>query len=185
MTEYVVLLDERGRAIGQQDKAVVHHARTPLHLAFSCHLVDRDGRVLLTRRALSKRTWPGAWTNSVCGHPAPGESLEDAVRRRAGFELGTALEEVDVMLPEFRYQAVDASGVVENEICPVFRAVAVEPIDANPDEVAEWHWAWPDEVARAVSSTPFVFSPWFADQVTQADFYRAGAGLSSASQARS
>ena len=73
--ELVVLLDERRRArSGRTPKRDVHHADTPLHLAFSCYLFDGDGRLLMTRRALHKPTWPGAWTNSVCGHPAPGRA---------------------------------------------------------------------------------------------------------------
>ena len=39
--------------------AAVHHARTPLHLAFSCYLFNQAGQFLLTRQAGSKCTRPG------------------------------------------------------------------------------------------------------------------------------
>src|SRR3954447_19898602 len=85
--ELVVLLDDDGRPSGSAPKSEVHTAHTPLHLAFSCWVLDDAGRTLLTRRAPVKRTWPGAWTNSFCGHPAPGETVEDTVHRRAQDEL--------------------------------------------------------------------------------------------------
>lgn len=162
MAELVVLVDEAGTPTGTADKATVHTTDTPLHLAFSCHVVDADGRVLVTRRALSKRTWPGVWTNSFCGHPGPGERLEDAVRRRGAFELGLRLDGITTLLPDFRYRATDASGVVENEICPVVVAELCPgcTLSPNPDEVMDLVWVPASDLLRTVESAPWALSPW-------------------------
>ena len=162
--EMVVLLNDDGTPCGQAPKATVHTQATPLHLAFSCHVFNPDGLVLLTRRALAKATWPGVWTNSFCGHPMPGEDLPDAVRRRSLTELGLDIADIRMVLPDFRYRAVDASGIVENEVCPVFRAVAVTTPHANPDEVLQWEWAQPAAAAAAVTAAPWAFSPWLVRQ---------------------
>lgn len=168
IVEQVVLLNPRGEAIGAQPKSEVHTAATPLHLAFSLHLFAPDGRVLITRRALSKATWPGVWTNSCCGHPGVDESFPDAIERRLDQELGVGVSDLNCVLPDFAYTATDASGIQENEICPVYagRLPSSTPtILANPDEVMDWVWvAWP-ELVTAVTATPFAFSPWAVEQI--------------------
>ena len=163
--ELVSLLDNDGNVIGTADKLVVHSTDTPLHLAFSCHVFNPAGKVLVTRRALAKRTWPGVWTNSFCGHPAPGEQMEDAVRRRAAAELGIAIDGLELVLPDFRYRAVDASGLVENEVCPVYRATTRDAVTPSPDEVVEFEWVEPRSLQASVAATPFVFSPWIVLQL--------------------
>lgn len=165
--EQVVLLSERGEAIGVADKATVHTTDTALHLAFSCHVMDGEGRVLVTRRALSKLTWPGVWTNSFCGHPSPGESMEHAIARRARIELGIEVTGIEVVLPDFRYRAVDASGIVENEVCPVYRATTTDAVRPNPDEVAEFEWVTPQSLQTAATAAPYAFSPWLGWQLEQ------------------
>ena len=165
--ELVVLLDEQGHHLGTTPKAGVHHADTPLHLAFSCYLFDDAGRLLLTRRALSKPTWPGAWTNSVCGHPAPGECLDAAVRRRVGDEVGLRAVGVRLLLPAFRYRAVMPDGVVENEMCPVLVATAEGVVDPDPREVEDHRWVDWGDFRRGVLDGSREVSPWCRDQVTQ------------------
>lgn len=163
--EQVVLVDDNGTAIGVADKATVHTTDTPLHLAFSCHIFHRDGRVLVTRRALAKKTWPGVWTNAVCGHPAPGEDMSDAISRRIQHEIGLTVSDLQPVMPDFRYRAVDASGVVEHEICPVFIARTDSDPEPLADEVSQWEWVGPAELAHAVRATPFAFSPWLVLQL--------------------
>lgn len=165
--DHVVLLDPQGQRIGTAPRATVHDAATPLHLAFSCYLLRPDGRVLLTRRALSKRTWPGVWTNSFCGHPREHETMREAIVRHARHELGLTVQDLDLVLPDFRYRAVDASGVVENEICPVYLATTTDTPEPNPDEVMDSRWVDMEDLGRSVGATPWAFSEWMVSQVTQ------------------
>ncbi|HSP53563.1 MAG TPA: isopentenyl-diphosphate Delta-isomerase [Cryobacterium sp.] len=167
LEELVVLLDESGREIGTAPKLGVHDTDTALHLAFSCHVLNPAGEVLVTRRALSKKTWPGVWTNSFCGHPLPGETFASAIERRARFELGLSIANLTVTLPDFRYRAVDSSGIVENEICPVYLARATGDPVPNPDEVMEFAWVEPAALQRSVRDAPWAFSPWLGLQLQE------------------
>ncbi|MFF2273441.1 isopentenyl-diphosphate Delta-isomerase [Agromyces sp. NPDC058136] len=177
--EQVVLLDDVGSQIGTADKALVHGIDTPLHLAFSCYGFDEAGRMLLTRRALTKRAWPGVWSNACCGHPAPGESPEDAVTRRVRQELGVGLRGLRIVLPDFRYRAVAADGIVEHEICPVYFAELPASLAPDPDEVLEWAWVAPSAFIEVAARAPFLLSPWSVLQA--AEFRRldlfAGSGV--------
>lgn len=164
MSERVVLLDHRGHAVGAAPKESVHSTATPLHLAFSCHLIASDGRVLVTRRSLAKRAWPGTWTNAFCGHPEPFEPIPDAVERRARQELGVTIGDLRLVLPDFRYRAVDASGIVENEVCPVYTARPLTEPVPDPDEAMEARWVHPADLAAALTAAPWAFSPWLVLQ---------------------
>jgi isopentenyl-diphosphate delta-isomerase len=163
--ELVVLLDAYGAPCGSAPKQDFHDQHTPFHLAFSCYVFDAMGRTLVTRRALTKAAWPGVWTNSFCGHPAPGENMTAAIRRRGEWELGIELDELEERLPDFRYRAVDPNGVVENEFCPVFSAVTVSTIAPRDSEVCEFRWASISDVCAAAEAAPWAFSPWLVLQL--------------------
>ncbi|MEJ3406032.1 isopentenyl-diphosphate Delta-isomerase [Rathayibacter sp. YIM 133350] len=173
MDDEIVLVDLDGAPVGTAMKAEAHGPDTALHLAFSCYVVDRDGRLLVTRRALAKRTWPGVWTNSFCGHPRPAEPLLSAVHRRADAELGIRVRDVQLVLPLFRYRATDAGGTVENEICPVYIAVTDDAPDPDPREVAEFTWVSPAALVDAVEATPWAFSPWMVLQLGELERFHA------------
>jgi isopentenyl-diphosphate delta-isomerase len=165
--EHVVLLDETGSACGTAAKEAVHHARTPLHLAFSAYLFNDSGQFLLTRRAESKHTWPGVWTNTCCGHPRPGEPVADSVRRRLRQELGIGAAELTLVLPRFRYQARMANGMLENEVCPVYAAYSDAPPAPDPAEVAETRWVDWDQFCAEVRTGQQSISPWCAMQLAE------------------
>ena len=157
--EHVVLVDDRNREIGTAPKATIHTRETPLHRGFSLFLFDSAGRLLLQRRALDKRTWPGVWSNSCCGHPASGETVVEAARRRAAFELGWTAIDPWVVVDDFRYRA-ELNGVVEHEICPILAARVAEAPRPNPDEVAALRWIGWSEFVDSIRREPEAWSPW-------------------------
>jgi len=176
MTDRVVLLDDDGRPCGSADRTTVHGRSTPYHLAFSCYLLDAAGRVLLTRRALTKTTWPGVWTNSCCGHPRPGEPPSEAVLRRVASELGTTPVDLRLVLPSFSYHAVDPAGTVEHELCPVWLGrISAGRLHPDPAEVMDTCWVeWP-VLQGIVAGAPGMLSPWAVLQVPLLSAALAGA----------
>lgn len=169
-SEQIVFVTEDGTPTGETGpKLESHTASTKLHLAFSCYIFrPSDNRFLVTQRALSKKVWPGVWTNSVCGHPQPGETIEDAIRRRAKEELGIeAIQRLTCILPQYRYTTPPYNGIIENEFCPVYVAYVSADINRNPAEVETFRWVeWPEYVAMLLDSTT-PMSYWAKDQYRQ------------------
>lgn len=164
--DLVVLIDEHGEAVGTADRVSVHSEDTPRHKAFSTYLFDDQGRVLVTRRALHKATWPGVWTNAACGHLRPGEDPQQAARRRVPQELGVEPTGLVTVLPHFSYRAVDASGIVENEFCPVMLGrIEADRLRVDPEEVAESRWVGWQELHRTAREMPMLLSPWSVEQI--------------------
>lgn len=137
--EEVCLVDEDNNPIGNCLKSSVHSYHTPLHRAFSVFLFDGHDRLLVQQRAYSKLTWPGIWSNSCCGHPAPNEETIEAAKRRLRQELNLTGGDLYEAVPDFRYRS-RYLGVEENEICPVFigRIEEVRGFDRCEVESVDW-----------------------------------------------
>jgi isopentenyl-diphosphate delta-isomerase len=127
---------------------------------------------LTTRRALGKRVWPGVWSNSVCGHPAPRESFAEAIRRRLEYELGMTAQDIEVALPEHLYRAPPFDGIVEYEFCPVYVARAATGAQPNPLEVDACAWVeWDEFVDRAKADTVDGYSWWCKNQLKELEHH--------------
>jgi isopentenyl-diphosphate delta-isomerase type 1 len=155
--ELVCLVDVHNRPLGDCRKSLVHGYCTPLHRAFSTFLFDRRDRLLLQRRALAKPTWPGVWSNTCCGHPAPGEETTTAARRRLREELGLAGGELHEAVADFRYRS-RYRGIEENEICPVLIGRVEGEADPDPAELDATAWIDWDTFIALVDAPPG--APW-------------------------
>jgi isopentenyl-diphosphate delta-isomerase len=163
MAELVVLVDEQNNQIGTMPKLEAHNANTPLHRGFSLFLFNPKGELLLQQRALTKKTWPGVWSNSCCGHPGPGESVEQAINRRLQHELGLSGIDYQLILSDYRYR-FERDVIVENEICPVYIGQTDVSPKFNPDEVAAIRYIdWSDFLEIAETGDR-AYSEWSLEE---------------------
>ena len=163
MAEEIILVDESDREIGYAEKVEAHRHGGRLHRAFSIVLFDREGRMLLQKRAAAKYHFGGLWTNACCGHPRRGEEVGAAARRRLQEELGVEAELREAFC--FRYTATDAgSGLTERELDHVFVGTLDGPARPDPDEIDDLRWVDCAELSRDLADRPERYTPWF-DQV--------------------
>ena len=84
---------------------------------------------------------------------------------------------------DFRYKAVDASGIRENEVRPVFVATLAGGVEPDPTEVMEYRWVDPGALAAVAADSPWLLSPWSVEQITQMDLPRLGEVLAGTTMA--
>jgi isopentenyl-diphosphate delta-isomerase len=180
-----------GAALSKRD-GHTFDAATPrgvLHRAFSFFLFDRERRMLLTRRANSKITFPGVWTNTVCSHPltgiAPSEvdatpaaypafpGVKNAAVRKCRHELGIGPDCVRRdgirFITRFHYWAADTLtygkdapwGEHEVDYVLFYQTDRDIPVAAAPDEVGDYKFVSIDELRDMLKQPELTWSPWF------------------------
>lgn len=168
MNELVVLVDEQDRPIGATDKRLVHTTDTPLHRGFSLFIFNSKKQLLITQRSFTKATFPGLWTNTVCGHPAPGETIEAAAKRRLKQELNLIIFHPK-LVSTYRYRFADINGVVENEICPILIAKCDAYPRPNTQEVTSYKWVAWSVFLEEIQHFPQNYSPWVIEEAELVD----------------
>lgn len=160
--EYVVLVDERNKVVGTRQKSIVHQKQTPLHRGFSSFVFNSKGQVLLQQRSLSKKTWPGIWSNTCCGHPNLNETSQEAAQRRLEFELGLKIDNLKEVF-NYRY-CFSRFGIMENEICPVVIGFSDQTPTPNPSEVADFKYLDWKDFLKIVDLEGDVWSQWCVEE---------------------
>lgn len=157
----MVLVDENDQPIGSAPKLEVHE-RGLLHRAVSLLLRDNTGRFLLQRRADAKYHSGGLWSNTCCGHPRPGESIEHAALRRLRAEMGI-LECRVRRVSSFLYRTAVGNGLVEHEVDHVVVGEWTGEPAPDPSEVSEWRWMTEAALHEDLAVNPGRYTPWLAD----------------------
>jgi isopentenyl-diphosphate delta-isomerase len=157
--EPLVLVDEHDRETGFLDKVAAHAGQGVLHRAFSLFVFNSQGELLLQQRAADKRLWPGFWSNTCCSHPRRGESMDKAIHRRLGEELGMQCE-LDYLF-KFQYQAQFDEEGAEHELCWVYAGHSDATPVVNANEISALRYISPVALDQEMASQSQAFTPWF------------------------
>jgi len=158
--EFVILVDENDNPIGTEEKVKCHLPNGKLHRAFTTLLFDKDGSLVLTRRAKEKMLWPGDWDGTFESHPRESETYVSSGERRMPEELG--IEGKLDYLHKFEYHVPFKDVGSENEICGTLigiidKSTELKEIEGEIDEIK---WISAKEFLLELKTNPQIYCPW-------------------------
>ena len=154
----VVLVNELDEEVGTMEKLEAHQ-KGMLHRAFSVFVFNDKNELLLQRRAFGKYHSEGLWTNTCCSHPAPGETLVEAGKRRMKEEMG--MDIAPEPLFSFIYRAELDNYLIEHELDHVLVAFSDETPHLNPEEAISFKWMSLEEIKKDMAMHPHNYTEWF------------------------
>jgi isopentenyl-diphosphate delta-isomerase len=158
--EYLVLVDKDDNPIGSEEKVKCHLPNGKLHRAFTALLFDKNGRLVLTRRAKEKMLWPGDWDGTVASHPREPETYVSSGERRMPEELGISCK-LDYLF-KFEYHVPYKDIGSENEICGTLVGIVNESIQFKvvEGEIDKIKWISANELLTELKNEPKIYCPW-------------------------
>ena len=158
--EFVILVDEDDNPIGTEEKVKCHLPNGKLHRAFTALLFDKNGRLVLTRRAKGKMLWPEDWDGTFASHPRESETYVSSGERRMPEELGIK-GRLDY-LHKFEYHVPYKDVGSENEICGTLIGVIDEDTELKEieGEIDEIKWISAEELISEIKTDPKIYCPW-------------------------
>jgi len=154
---YVVIVNKKGKGIDKGEKLKVHQ-EGKLHRAFSIFIFNKNGELLLQRRARGKYHSAGLWSNTCCSHPRPGFDIKDEAERRLEKEMGIKVKLKEVF--SFIYRA-RVGKLIEHEFDHVFFGRYNGRPEINRREVEDWRWVSLEELERDIRKNPRKYTFWF------------------------
>lgn len=98
MDELVDVLTEDGKSAGEKISKITAHKQGICHGISAVALITINGRLLIQKRAVTKKDEPNKWDLSAAGHIDADETSEEAAVREIHEELGIKVEKNELKL---------------------------------------------------------------------------------------
>jgi isopentenyl-diphosphate Delta-isomerase len=159
LMNYINLVNKKGERIGKIEKLEAHKDGK-LHEAFSIFIFNKNGELLIQKRASSKYHSGGLWSNTCCSHPKVSEKLEQAVHRRLKQEMGfdCNLKKIYSFIYKTKYLSKE---LIEHELDHVFFGyIDSVKIKINRKEVVDYKWIKLKDLKKYAKINPKKYSEW-------------------------
>lgn len=156
MSEFFEIVDANDQVIGKALRSECHGNPQLIHRVAHVLVFDRQGRLLLQKRSMSKDVQPGKWDTSVGGHLDPGESYEEAAKREMFEELGIS------GIPLTFLHAYQMRSDFESENVATFTACHDGPFPFSVVEIEKVRFWTPQEIELSLQSG--LLTPNFEDE---------------------
>lgn len=153
--EMLPVVEASGVVVGQMARCYAHSGSNLLHPVVHLHIIDRQGRIFLQKRAATKDLYPGRWDTAVGGHIEYGESVLEALMREAQEELGF-YDFHPVFLDSYEYE-----NYRERELICVFACVGNFKINPKNIEVEQGRYFAESEIDESPQD---MFTPNFLSE---------------------
>lgn len=154
MKEMLDVLTEYGEFTGTVASREECHKNGYWHRAVYGFIIDRNLNVLLQKRSLNKKLWPGKWDVTVGGHVESGEFGLQTIIRECKEELG-----IDVSENEIRYLVSSTSVYDKNdfhnrhydECYLIMKDIDISKLNLQNEEVAEVKYFSKDDLLKRIN----------------------------------
>ncbi|MCA0985041.1 NUDIX domain-containing protein [Halobacillus yeomjeoni] len=122
MAEILTVFDENMNVKGEKDRSLVH-LEGDWHETFHCWIFEEKGNetfIYFQKRAEHKKEFPGLFDITAAGHVEAGESVLSAGVREVKEELGTTVDEKDLINMGIFQEELISSTLIDREICNVY-----------------------------------------------------------------
>ena len=164
MDELIDILNPEGKSTGKTALKSEAHKNGWFHATAHIWFFTSDEKILLQKRALTKKVFPGIWDISVAGHIGAGEEILEGAKREVFEEIGLILENKDFIKIGTRIHQVNhENGIQDNEHHHVFIAELKTPMSKltmQPEEVAGLE-LWDLKVLKETKNLENVLLPRF------------------------
>lgn len=164
--ENVILVDKNDNQIGVEEK-IKAHKEAKLHRAISIFIFNSKNELMLQKRAKNKYHCGGLWSNTVCSHPNPDETVEEAVHRRLNQEMGFDCDMKEIF--SFIYTIKFDNGLTENEFDHVFIGKYEKNPVLNREEAGGFKWITIDELKKEINKNPEKYTYWMKQILDRVD----------------